>query len=168
MQFWETAQVLDPPAIEDIYASPGHLIRRSHQISVSLFAEELGELGLTPVQYASLLAIRDRPNIDQRSLGRLIAIDRSTIGTLLKGLEKRGLIERHTPANDKRAKALIITPAGEALLNSTIEGIGRVQSRLLAPLTKQEQQSFLKLITKLVELNNDQSRAPLISEDNAK
>ena len=38
----------------DIDLQPGHAIRRLHQISVGVFLQESGELGITPVQYAAL------------------------------------------------------------------------------------------------------------------
>jgi MarR family transcriptional regulator, lower aerobic nicotinate degradation pathway regulator len=160
--FWElTDDVIEPPRIADIYSSPGHLIRRAQQISSSLFADELGQFGLTPIQYASLLAIRDKPDIDQRALGRTIAIDRSTIGTVIKGLLDKGLVIRRTPPDNLRVKVLRITDEGEALLGSTSVEISRVQRRLLAPLEPQERERFMELLLRLVDLNNNLSRAPL-------
>lgn len=162
MNFWnKSKKTTTPPTVKDIYSSPGHLIRRSQQISVSLFVDELGELGLTSVQYAALLAIRDRPDIAQRSLGRLIAIDRSTIGTVLRGLEDKGLITRQTPEDNQRIKVLSLTKSGNSLLTQTTEGISNVQRRFLAPLSIEEQAIFLQLIAKIVEKNNEFSRAPL-------
>ena len=66
MSFWEKANASPGvPKISGMYRSPGHLIRRCQQISASLFAEELGAFDLTPIQCASLLAIRDEPGIDR-------------------------------------------------------------------------------------------------------
>ena len=162
MAFWEGRRKNDtPPKIDDIYESPGHLIRRCQQISVSLFADELGEMGLTPIQYASLLAIRDQPGIDQRSLSRIIAIDRSTVGTVLRTLENKGLVERTVPSDNLRVKTAQISAEGEALLNNTADAIAEVQRRLLKPLGSEEQEVFLGLLSKLVSINNAQSRAPL-------
>lgn len=160
--FWdEPSEKLTPPRIDDIYESPGHLIRRYQQISTSIFAEELGESGLTPVQYASLLAIRDQPGIDQRSLSRIIAIDRSTVGTVLKTLEAKGLILRTVPSENQRIKTAHCTEAGEALLQATRLAIADVQRRLLEPLSTVEQRAFLGLLSRLVQVNNIHSRAPL-------
>jgi MarR family transcriptional regulator, lower aerobic nicotinate degradation pathway regulator len=150
-----------PPSLREVYAAPAHLIRRCHQISVSLFAEELGEYGLTPIQYAAMLAVRDKPGIDQRGLGRTIAIDRSTIATVVKSLEARLLVRRITPPDDLRVKRLYISQDGEALLSRTVEEISRVQQRLLAPLTEAEQDLFMSLLARLVDVNNRFSRAPL-------
>ncbi|MEQ5778523.1 MarR family transcriptional regulator [Thalassospira sp. NFXS8] len=163
MNFWdEKNDTVMPPTMEGVYQSPGHLIRRCQQISASIFAEELGEFGLTPVQYASLLMIRDKPGIDQRSLGRLIAIDRSTIGTVTKGLEDKSLIMRSVPQDNLRIKIMNITSEGEALLSQTVQQIARVQQRLMAPLSKDEQAVFLSLLSRVVDVNNAHSRAPLV------
>lgn len=162
MSIWQKiAKSGKPPSIKDTYRAPGHLIRRCQQISVSIFLDELGEYGLTPVQYASLLAIHDYPGVDQRGLGNIIAVDRSTITTVLKGLESRELIERIVPPENLRVKQLYITQAGERLLLDTVEEISRVQERIFAPLTAQEQKTLTNLLSRLVHLNNDLSRVPL-------
>lgn len=105
--------------LEDVYAAPGHLIRRCQQIAVAIFLDEFREFGVTPVQYTALIAIRDRPGIDQKSMVEMIAIDRSTIGTVLKGLEAKALIRRVTPRTNLRIKQLFLEPAAAALLDAT-------------------------------------------------
>ena len=77
-----------------------------------------------------------------------------------QGLEGRRLISRATPKNDQRTKQLFIKPEGARLLDETRENIARVQERILAPLGK-EQRVFMQYLAKLVQLNNDLSRAPL-------
>ena len=146
--------------LQDIYLAPGHLIRRAQQIAVAVFNEEFEGWDVTSVQYATLIAIRDRPGMEQRTLVNYIAIDRSTVGTLLKGLETRKLISRITPKDDQRTKQLFIKPAGERLLDDTREHIFRVQERILAPLGR-DRRVFMEQLTKLVDLNNKLSRAPL-------
>ena len=71
---------------------PGHLIRRAHQISTALFAEECAGFDLTPVQYAALVAIKANPEVDATRLSALIAFDRSTIGGVLERLEAKGWV----------------------------------------------------------------------------
>ena len=67
-----------PTASIDIDLQPGHAIRRLHQISVGIFMQEAGDLGVTPVQYAALQTVGNQPGIDQRTLARNIALDAST------------------------------------------------------------------------------------------
>ena len=165
------SRALPPVKLSDVYVAPGHLIRRSQQIAVAIFFEEFEGYDVTPVQYAALIAIRDRPGMDQRTLVDQIAIDRSTIGSMLKTLESRGLILRVTPKNNQRVKQLFITEAGDRLLQSTREHIYRVQERILAPLNAKECRLFTELLSRLVHINNEFSRAPLkivLPQQNAK
>jgi MarR family transcriptional regulator, lower aerobic nicotinate degradation pathway regulator len=156
-----TSRVLPPMKLSDVYLAPGHLIRRSQQIAVAIFFEEFEGYDVTPVQYAALIAIRDRPGMDQRTLVDQIAIDRSTIGSMLKTLESRGLILRVTPKKNQRVKQLFITEAGDHLLQSTRGHIHRVQERILAPLAAKQRKLFTELLSRLVHINNELSRAPL-------
>jgi DNA-binding MarR family transcriptional regulator len=147
--------------LADVYAAPGHLVRRCNQISVAIFFDEMKSARLTPVQYASLVAIHDHPGIEQVTLVDMIAIDRSTVGTVLRSLEARGLISRTTPEHNQRIKQLRILPAGTKLIAQTREQMARVQERLLAPLTPAERKTFLALLSRVVQVNNEFSRAPL-------
>jgi MarR family transcriptional regulator, lower aerobic nicotinate degradation pathway regulator len=145
----------------DVYNAPGHLIRRAQQISVAIFFEEFEGWDVTPIQYAALIAIRDRPGMDQISLVNCIAIDRSTVGSMSKGLAERKLISRVTPKDNQRIKQLFIRPAGERLIDQTLTRINNVQERILSPLTKKDRAIFMALLAQLVRLNNELSRAPL-------
>lgn len=142
---------------------PGHLIRCARQIAVAIFLEELGSFNITSVQYAALVAVRANPGVDQRTLGDLIAIDRSTIGTLLGRLEDGGLVRREMPQHNQRIKQIWLTAKGGILLEESVDAIERVQERILAPLDRDEKQQFVMLLRRLVAGNNDLSRAPLKS-----
>lgn len=150
--------------LKDVYDTPGHLIRRAQQIGVAIFMDELGEYGITPVQFASLIAIRDNPGIDQKSLGHLIAIDRSTVANVLSGLEKKKFICRIVPAHNQRIKQLFTLASGNELLAAAQDSVLRVQERILAPLAADEAETFLRLLNKVVVGNNSVSRAPLSSD----
>src|SRR5262252_4957324 len=88
--------------LEDLYRRPGFMIRRAHQIAVSLFLEETGELGITTTQYGILFLLKHRPGIDQISAAKLIGLDRSTTGMVVNKLEQAGLVRRHVAAPDRR------------------------------------------------------------------
>jgi len=144
----------------DLYEHPGHLLRRAQQISVSIFYDEMGS-ELTPIQYAVLRNLAAHPGTDQVSLAALTGIDTSTGATVCARLEEKGLLERKVIPTNRRQRALTITGAGEQQLADMIPGAQRLRRRLLAPLTGPEQLQFMALLTKLVQENNEQSRAPL-------
>lgn len=145
----------------EAHRRPGHLIRRCRQIAVAIFLDEMAPFNITSEQYGTLSMIRSYPGIDQRTLADLIAIDRSTIGTLLERLEGRGYIERRMPAHNQRIKQAFITPVGRQVLEDSAEALERVQQRILAPLEPAEQQMLVHLLHKMVRANNELSRAPV-------
>lgn len=144
---------------------PGHLLRRAQQISVSMFHDEVGG-ELTPVQFAMLRCLADHPGIDQVSLAGIAAIDTSTGASVCVRLEEKGLLERQVIPHNRRQRALSLTPDGTALLASLEPATRRVRERLLAPLSPGEQRQFMALLARLVQDNNEQSRAPLTAPGN--
>lgn len=147
--------------MRDIYDKPGHLLRRAQQIAVALFMKECADFDLTPVQYATLVAIRETDDVDATRLSEVVAYDRSTLGSVLERLEGKGLIQRHPSRGDRRVKVLALTEAGCQLLGQVEPAVLRAQERILAPLDPPEQAVFLSLLSRLVELNNEASRVPL-------
>jgi DNA-binding MarR family transcriptional regulator len=140
-------------ALESFSRMPGHLVRRVHQASTALFAQECG-LDLTAVQYAALVVIRSHPDIDATRLSQAIFFDRSTIGDVLDRLEAKGWVIRRATAHDRRIKRLALSPAGRAVLAQVEPAVRRVQERLLAPLTAAEAKTMVRLLTKIAEAPN--------------
>jgi MarR family transcriptional regulator, lower aerobic nicotinate degradation pathway regulator len=134
------------PAMDAIYAMPGHLIRRAHQVSTALFAEECGKVGLTSVQFAALYAVRASGELDATRLAEQIAFDRATIGDVLDRLQAKGWIARAGSRDDRRVKLIRLTAKGAALLKRVEPAVARVQERLLAPLSPAEHAQFLALL----------------------
>lgn len=149
-----------PTASIDIDLQPGHAIRRLHQISVGIFLQEAGDLGVTPVQYAALQTVGNQPGIDQRTLARNIALDASTTGGVVDRLEARGWLERKTSTEDRRARQLSLTLSGEQALRDAVPVMLRAQEQILAPLNEEQRHTFMALLQLLVTQNNELSRAP--------
>jgi len=135
---------------ESFSTLPGHLIRRVHQVSTAYFAEECGG-DLTAVQYAALVAIGAHPGIDATRLSEIIYFDRSTIGDVLDRMVGKDWIRRASTPTDRRVKLLEITPAGQGVLQQVEPAIGRVQARLLAPLTPAEARTLTRLLSKMAD-----------------
>lgn len=144
-----------------LHDKPGHLIRRLQQIAVAIFMTEAKAFEITPVQYAALLAIDLHPGIDQTALVSIIAFDKSTIGDVLERLAAKGLVHRIQGKQDRRTKVLKITPAGRRLLRKIEPAVESAQDLILSPLKPREREQFMRLMKRLVHLNNQRSRVPL-------
>lgn len=145
----------------ELHSRPGHLIRRAQQIAVSIFHEECGAFGITPVQYSILRLLDSHEGIDQVTLANHAAIDRSTMANIAERLEEKAWIKRVQSLEDKRQKLLSLTAVGKKLLEDVEKFVDVTQQRILAPLTADESTEFLRLLEKLVDFNNEVSRAPL-------
>lgn len=147
----------DPAAIPTLQAEPGHLIRRAHQLAVSVFHDTHGRQ-VTPVQYAVLRALQDTPGIDQVTLADKVALDTSTTADIATRLETKGWIVRELLP--RRQRALRLTAEGDAVLAEMLPRVRPMYSRLLDALEPQERDEFLRLLGKFVHLNQGSPSAP--------
>jgi len=149
-------------SLEELYRRPGFMIRRAHQIAVSLFVAETGELGITNTQFGILLLVKHQPGIDQISVAKLLGLDRSTTGMVLTKLEADGLLQRYVGDDDRRRLNLKLTRAGATMLARLAEPARRAQARVLSAFDEREQEQFLRLLDKFNRTFNDSTRVPLL------
>ena len=147
-------------AMDVLYQKPGHLIRRMQQIAVAIFMTECQDFDLTPVQYATLVAVDAYAGVDATRLSALIAFDRSTLGSVIGRLEAKKYLQRRASKDDSRVKLLYLTDLGRKLLAAAAPAVERAQQAMLAPLRPGDRRKFMQLLAQLVDLNNDASRAP--------
>lgn len=147
-----------------LYSRPGFLIRRAHQIAVSLFIEEMGALGVTPTQSGILFVLSHRGGLDQISVARLLGLDRSTTSMVIAKLVKAGLIVRAVGSGDRRRRALVLTPKGRRLIDRLAGPLERARMRVLSPFTAEEAAQFVALLDKFTAAFNGTTRVPMIDD----
>ncbi len=136
--------------LADLYGRPGFMIRRAHQITISVFQAHAGELGLTNTQFGVLYILKRYPSIDQVTLAKLLRLDRSTTGTVVATLESRGLVARDVGESDRRRRVLALTREGETMLLQVQQKSAGTSRTLLAAFTVEERATFLDLLARLV------------------
>lgn len=153
-----------PDSIDALYKRPGFLLRRAHQISVSLFMEESAGFNVTTTQYGVLVILRACENLDQIGLSKKVGLDRSTTGLVVKRLETEGLVVRVQDPADRRRKVIVLTGKGERKLESLRGAAMKAQARALSAFTPEEAEQFLTTLTKFVDTFNGVTRAPIDSD----
>ena len=130
----------------------GHLIRRLHQQSITIFVQRTQAAGfdLTPVQFAALDAIYAHPATDQAFVAELIGYDRATIGGVIERLEKKGWIRRVISERDRRARELSLTAKGARIRSALLPVVKDLQKGILQPLNSADRECFIKLARQLV------------------
>jgi MarR family transcriptional regulator, lower aerobic nicotinate degradation pathway regulator len=155
-------QQTDTSDLASLYDRPGFLLRRAHQIAVSIFLEETAAQGVTTAsQFGLMVILRARAGIDQIGLAKLLGLDRSTTGLVISKLEAEGLLERRPDAADQRRKALRLTRKGHALLQRLETPSQRTARRVMEPFTAEEAKQFLLLLKKFVCVHNANVRIPM-------
>ncbi len=139
-----------PP--EDLMQHPGHLLRRAVQVLNQLWNEEVSNT-ITSPQFAALNALYSEPNLDQRSLGQRVSLDRSTMAEVVSRLSTRGLIRSERDTHDGRRKTINLTPKGLHSVRQLIPRTHAMTDRLVGPLDQKQRDELLCLLTKVVGAN---------------
>ncbi|TWT10236.1 MarR family winged helix-turn-helix transcriptional regulator [Reyranella sp. CPCC 100927] len=133
---------------------PGHLVRRAHQLSVTIFSEETRKFRITGPQHVVLVALAHHAGVDQNTVASLVALDRSTAGNVIVRLERRGLIVRAVNPADHRGRLLSLTAKGRKLVAAMDDAVRRTQQRFLATLDPAEQAQFITFLRRIVGLED--------------
>src|SRR5436190_19705185 len=106
----------------------------------ALEEELFGRYDLTPQQYNALRLLRGEHPAPLRTLdlaARLVS-HAPDITRLLDKLERRGLVARDRPADNRRVVRIGITEAGIALLNELRDPVRQCHARQLGHLSQKE------------------------------
>jgi len=155
----------DINSVDFLYKRPGFLLRRAHQISVSLFMEEAADFNVTTTQYGVLVILRCCENLDQIGLSKKVGMDRSTTGLVVKRLESEGLVVRIEDRADRRRKVIVLTGKGERHLENLRHAARTAQERALSAFSPEEGTEFLRLLEKFVDRFNGVTRAPIVLDE---
>jgi MarR family transcriptional regulator, temperature-dependent positive regulator of motility len=131
---------------------PGHLMRRAVQVLNTLWAEEVSRT-ITSPQFAALNALYAEPDLDQRTLGARVSLDRSTMAEVVSRLAARGLVRTERHPQDARRKAITLTAKGRQTVQQLIPRTHAMTARLVGPLDPEQRRQLLCLLTTVVRAN---------------
>ncbi len=138
------------PVPPELLAAPGYVARRLHQAYVAAWVRLVDPV-LTGPQFAVLTAVNAYPGVEQGSLASSVALDRSTMASIVGRLEERGLITRERPAEDGRKRLLFLTEQGAAAFAATDRKARELDVLLMQGHDPDEQEALLRRLTALSE-----------------
>ena len=136
----------------------GYLLSRLGDSARHTFAAELAPLGLRPNHYGALALLKNHQPTSQQTLAAGLGVDRSMIVGIVDHLEALGAVERRADPIDRRRHALHLTATGRKLIKQCDTIAKRVQEKRLAPLTPQQRETLLSLLSILAA--NDPRLSP--------
>src|SRR6202011_4023821 len=89
-------------------------LRQAARRVTKLYDDALAPIGWGANQYSILARLSLIGPSTIQDLARLLVMDRSTLGHLLRPLEKRGLLKLEMSAQDRRSRIVALTHAGKA------------------------------------------------------
>jgi DNA-binding MarR family transcriptional regulator len=135
-----------PSTDTEVAEYAGQLFFRLWRASHTQVAEALESLGLTPALFGVLNVLGARAGAIQQEIGMAMAIDPSTMVSLIDQLEAAGLAERRPHPTDRRARAIAITPKGRRVLEKGRQMSQQVEDDVLRGLTAAERRQLITLL----------------------
>ncbi len=118
--------------------SPGYQVWRVSLLWQRHMLQALSEFALTHVQYAVLstceAATRESGVVTQSQLAKAASLDEMMTSQVVRALERRGLLVRHTPGADHRSRELRLTPAGRQLVTAACQAVEQADVAVFEPL----------------------------------
>ena len=146
------------PIPEELSRFPGYLMARLGESSRRRFAEALEADGLHARDFGVLTMVAALPGITQQQLHEKTGIDPSSMVSVIDELEAVGLAQRRAHPQDRRARCIYLTAAGEDTLARVRALAGELQSELFAPLSAQERATLHVLLLKLAQPSAQRQR----------
>ena len=132
-----------------VEGSIGYLIRRG----ASLLRHELEQAfeghGLTFVQWATLMRLRDEPTLTAGEICRDLHHDSGAFTRVLDHLEERDLVRRERSENDRRVVLLQLTADGRRAVQTMLPVVVERLNYALQDLSAAEVATLAKLLRRL-------------------
>jgi DNA-binding MarR family transcriptional regulator len=119
----------------------------------------LAEFGMHPRELGVLTLVANRPGCTQQQLSDQTGIDPSSMVAVLDELEQRGFAERRPHPDDRRKRAIHLTPEGAKARARCMTEAMRLQGELLKDLSPAEGAEFLRLLRKVCGLDTPERPA---------
>ncbi|ENY99896.1 hypothetical protein HMPREF1092_03033 [Clostridium thermobutyricum] len=127
-------------------------LMRIISIKLKLKADsEIKRLGINSQQGRMLRYIYEHQHdgLIQKDIAEAFNRKSATITSMLQGLEKKGYIERRIPKDNERQKNIYLLEQGEKLISDIGIAFSKIENETLSVLTKEEAETFNKLLVKI-------------------
>jgi DNA-binding MarR family transcriptional regulator len=115
------------------------------------FAQRIAAIGLTPPLFRLLNLVDAAEGESQHAIGEAIDVPASRMVGLVDDLEQLGLVERRPHPEDRRVRALHLTPEGRRQLARGRKVAREHEEVLAGGLSEAERRELVGLLRKLVD-----------------
>lgn len=131
------------------------LTARVSKLLASIYEERFG---LTMPEWRVMVHVARSEKVSIREIHNCVNLEKPSVSRAVAKLEEAGLLAKATSARDQRLVEIVLTPAGQKVLEALIPEALAVEARLLGALSEGEREQFSELMERLhreLDLNPD-------------
>ena len=136
-------------SLGELEHSAGFIMRIAQLTAFERLFAVLGESDIKISEFTVLIAVAENPGIRQGVIADVLKIKWSNMTKLVRGLEDRGLVERHIPPDNRRSVVLRVTEKGRREINRSSEAMYRSDRAALSMLNDEEHAQLIALSRKI-------------------
>jgi DNA-binding MarR family transcriptional regulator len=106
--------------------------------------------GVTPGQFAQLLALYEEDGLTQQELCERVRIDQSTMAHTLKRMQRDGLVVQTADPCDRRRSRYTLTERAHEIQPALTEGAGEANTRALNGIGQEEIEAFMRTLAHMI------------------
>jgi MarR family transcriptional regulator, transcriptional regulator for hemolysin len=123
------------------------VVRLQHRI----YNQRFRETGLNQSQVSALIHLDRIEALSQTDLASRLGMQKAAAGTLIEGLEGKGLVDRRQSDEDRRRQLVSITDEGRTLVGVVDEMAEKLGTDYRRGITRSERGQFVSVLQRLRE-----------------
>jgi DNA-binding MarR family transcriptional regulator len=141
--------------------SPGYLVRDTNIAVGRALRRRLADYGMTLGQYYFMRALWIEEGLSQRELSRRVGTTEPTTASVLRLLEKNGLVRRVRNRKDRRTINISLTTKGRNLKNELLRMAIRINEIATEGFSRTDMENIKRLMTAMkTNLDRDEKSSP--------
>ncbi len=112
--------------------------------------KQITAAGLFPGQPKILEFLLTHNGCSQKEISTGCILDKSTVTSLLKRMEKTGLVYKEQDAQDQRASHIFLTPTGSEKARWVQQAFQAIDQHSLQGISQEEQAAFIRTFQKII------------------
>lgn len=116
----------------------GYLLKHAQLRLAGFTAPALAPFGISGRELAVLMTIDDPVPLSQQDVAGRLGVDRTSMVTLIDGLQDKGLVQRRPDPADRRRNVVTLTETGQTTMTGAIAASDEAERQFLGRLSAAE------------------------------
>ena len=113
------------------------------------FTKHMGPLQLKAVEFSILVLVASNEQVNQKQLGQALDVSPPNLAVTLDRMVERGWVERVRSTEDRRSQIVVLTAAGQKLVQRAEKIAATMENETLQVLSAAERLLLLELLLKV-------------------